>query len=146
MFEIQYKSPEIEAAGKDSTSLILVADLAKPHQLFQGQILKVKTGVAIKSDQLVFACPLPELNQLGLVMGSGVELLQTEGDEIEVLLWNRNQQGQQRMIEILPKMPIAQLTVMPRYNVQGEGKAPAKKRGRPASAAEEPSNEEPDAA
>lgn len=116
MFELQYRTPEIKDASKDATSLVLVADLTKPHQLFQGQSVKVKTGVAIKSDQHVFAVPLPELNRIGLVMGSGVELLDTEaGGEIEVLLWNRNQQGQQRMIEILPKMPIAQLTVMPRY-------------------------------
>ena len=67
-----------------------------------------------------------ELNQLGLVMGSGVELLDTEdGNEVEILLWNRNQQGQQRMIEVIPKMPIAQLTVMPKYCADSSEKKPA---------------------
>lgn len=115
MLELQYKSPEIETASRDGASLLLIADVTKPHQLFQGQSLKVKTGVAIKSDQHVFAVPLQENNRVGLIMGSGVELLETEGDEIEVTIWNRNHQGQQRMIEIMPDMPLAQLVIMPKY-------------------------------
>lgn len=131
MFEIDYRTPEIKQRALDGMDLVLTADIPAPIKLFQGQSKAIATGVAIKSDQHVFAVPLRELNEIGLVMGSGIELLDTaEGDKIELTVWNRNQQGTPRMIEILPGMAIAQLSVMPKYchdaeTVQAEKKPAA---------------------
>lgn len=136
MFKKDYKSPQIEAASHDGALQLLVADVPADYQLYQGQQLLVKTGVAIRSDQYVFAVPLTELNHMGLVLGTGIELLETGQDsgEIEVLLYNRNNPGQQRMIPITPLMPIAQLVVMPAYDFTGKNpaavaEAAPKKRG-----------------
>lgn len=127
MLDIKYISPEIEEASTPDNRLYLTANIAKPVTLFQAQSMKVSTGVAIKSDQLVFAVPTIENNHMGLIPGSGVELLDTsEGGEIELFLWNRNVPGQQRSIEIVPGMRIAELVVMPRYNLEKKPEAPAK--------------------
>ena len=127
MLKLQYRTPELEEKSKGENKIYLVANIGKAHQLFQGQSLSVLTGVAIKSDQHVFASPLPDLNKLGLVMGSGMEKLDTEGKEVEIVIWNRNQQGQQRMIEITPGMQIAELVVMPKYCEGLTEKSPVEK-------------------
>lgn len=127
MLDIQFKTESIKEASNKGGRILLTANIDKPVNLFQAQSLSIKTGLAVKSDQLVFAAAIPENNKLGLIPGGGVELLDcTEGEEVELLVWNRNVPGQQRMIEITPGMPLAELVVMPRYQSGEKPEAPAK--------------------
>jgi len=113
MFDIKFRTPEIQEKGLKGDSLVLVADIPQTVKLFQGQRLKVKTGVAMKTDNHAFAMALRGNNEMGLVLACGMELVSDQDGEVEILMWNRNAQGTPRMIEITPMMPIAQLLFMP---------------------------------
>ena len=126
MFEVEYKSPEIEARSVKNGKIFVTAELPKPHTLFQAQSILVKTGIAIKSDQSVIAVPTPENNKLGLVFGYGIEVIECDGSEIELTVWNRNVPGQQRQVEIVPGMELGYLMVMPAAAAK-RGRKPAEK-------------------
>ena len=122
MLKLKHRTKEIEELSKDN---LLIADIDKPIKLFQGQSVRIKTGTAIETDQHAFAVPTKGNNELGLCLGSGMELL-SDG-VIEVTLWNRNHQGTPRMIEIKPNDVVAELVVMAKYfGAEKLGKAPAK--------------------
>ena len=122
MLKIDFKSPAIQEKSISVDGLVLVADVPKPIKLFQGQRLKVKTGVALKTDNHAMAVPLPCNNEMGLIMASGFELVSDKDGEIELFLLNRNNPGSPRMIEITPMMPLARLVFMPA--VETEFKVP----------------------
>lgn len=113
MLKIDFRNPEIEKKSITEDGLILVADVPQSIKLFQGQRLKVKTGVALKTDNHAMAVPLRGNNEIGLIMASGFEFVSDKEGEIELYLLNRNNPGSPRMIEISPMMPIARLIFMP---------------------------------
>jgi len=118
MFKIECRTPEIQEKSIQGDSIILVADVPQVVKLFQGQRLKVKTGIAINTDNHAFAVALRGRNSEGLVLACGMELVSDQEGEIEILLWNRNAPGTPRMIEIIPQMPVAQLLIMPSVGVE----------------------------